>query len=264
MDDASYPLDQLNSYTTGIPEGSSILLLHGWGSSSRDMEPLARALARDYAVTLVDLPGHGDSPPPETPWGIPEFAELVSRFIRENRIDPVTIIGHSNGGRIALYMGSDPTYRSLIKRLVLISPSGITPTRSWNYYFRSTIAKLLKAPFRLLPRSLRERYLDWLRTTMIWRALGSSDYRSAEGVMRETFVRTVNHYLDHRVDRIDVPTLIFRGDQDTAVSHRQVGFLKEAIPNAGLVELPEAGHYGHLDSPGSCIAAIRYFMNHTP
>ena len=263
MGTRAYPLNQLNTTTIG-EDGPAVLVLHGWGSSMRDMEPLARALAGDFKLTLIDLPGHGSSPPPEHPWGVPEFAALVSQFIEAYKLEPVTILGHSNGGRIALYMASSDTYASLIERLILISPSGIRPNRSWNYYFRATIAKLLKAPFTLLPHRLRKRGLAWLRQSPLWQALGSSDYRQASGVMRETFVKTVNLYLDDRVDRIQVPTLIFRGDEDTAVSHRQVAYLEEQIPDAGLVELSEAGHYGHLDNPGPCIAAIKYFMSHTP
>lgn len=258
-----YPLNQLNTQTIGA-SGPAILVLHGWGSSMRDMEPLARTLADDFELTLVDLPGHGGSPPPQEPWGVPEFAALVSRFLEKRELTPVTILGHSNGGRIALYMASSKKYASLIDRLILISPSGITPERSWNYYFRSTIAKLLKAPFALLPERLRDRSLGWLRNTPVWQALGSSDYQRASGVMRETFVKTVNLYLDERVRDIRVPTLIFRGDRDTAVSHRQAAYLEEQIPDAGLVELSSAGHYGHLDNPGPCIAAIQYFMSHTP
>ncbi len=258
-----YPLNQLNTRTIGAG-GPAILVLHGWGSSMLDMEPLGRALADDFELTLVDLPGHGESPPPEEPWGIPEFAALVSRLLETRKRHPVTILGHSNGGRIALYMASCNKYASLIERLILISPSGITPERSWNYYFRSSIAKLLKAPFALLPGTLRERGLGRLRETALWKALGSSDYQQASGVMRETFVKTVNRYLDDRVKEIRVPTLIFRGDRDTAVSDRQVAYLEEQIPDAGLVTLSGAGHYGHLDNLGPCIAAIRYFMSHTP
>lgn len=263
MDNVQYPLDRLHIRRMGTPDQPMLLLLHGWGSSQRDMEPLARALAEDYYIVLADLPGHGNSPPPDTPWGVPEFSALVARLIKQEHPTSVTIVGHSNGGRIALFMSSEPRYKELIDRLILISPSGITPQRSWGYYLRLTTAKLLKAPFLVLPPAIRRRSLNWLRSTMLWKALGSSDYQKAQGVMRESFVKTVTFHLDEQVQRISVPTLVFWGNQDTAISHRQVAYLEQNIPDAGLVVLENAGHYGHLDSLSTCVAATRYFLTHT-
>lgn len=90
--------------------------------------------------------------------------------------------------------------------------------------------------------------------------LGSSDYRSVEGVMRRVFVRMVTCHLDEQVQEIDVPALLFRGDQDTAVSQRQMEYLVRAIPDAGLVTLENAGHYGYMDDFATFIAATRHFL----
>jgi pimeloyl-ACP methyl ester carboxylesterase len=82
--------------------------------------------------------------------------------------------------------------------------------------------------------------------------------------MRETFVRTVNFHLDDRLDRIRVPVLIIWGDRDTAVVRRQVDTMAQRIPNAGLVVLPGAGHYGFIDAPAAYAAAVRSFLLPTP
>lgn len=264
MATATFGPDTLHVETAGPEDGPSLLLLHGWGSNAQLMRPLVDAFADTHRVYNVDLPGHGHSPPPPEPWGVPEHAALVRSLI-ETQINggPVTIIGHSNGGRIALYMASTPALQPLISRLVLISPSGITPERSWSTRLRAGVAKTLKAPFAHLPSPLRDPAMDWLRHSLAWRALGSPDYNALNGVMRETFVKTVNHHLDDRVDRIAVPTLLFWGDEDTAVSHRQMVFLEEAIDDAGLVVLDGAGHYGHLDDPATVISATRHFLENT-
>lgn len=263
MTPAPFGHDMLHVETAGPEEGAPLLLLHGWGSNTQLMHPFADAFADVFRIYNVDLPGHGHSPPPPAPWGVPEHAALVASLIEE-RIGggPVTLIGHSNGGRIALYMASTPALQPLVSRLVLVSPSGITPERSWRTRLRAGAAKVLKAPFALLPSPIRTPALDWLRRSLVWRALGSSDYNALDGVMRATFVKTVNHHLDGPVHRIDVPTLIFWGDRDTAVSRQQVTFLEAAIADAGLVVLDEAGHYGHLDDPSTVISATRYFLEH--
>jgi pimeloyl-ACP methyl ester carboxylesterase len=247
----------------GPTDGDALLLLHGWGSSGRDMQPIAEALADTYQTHTLDLPGHGASPPPPTAWGVPEHARLLHSYIRDAIQAPVSIIGHSNGGRIALYMASDPEMCAALQRLVLISPSGIAPERSWSVAVRSAVATTLKAPFQMLPKPLRRPALDWLRHSALWRLLGSSDYNRATGAMRETFVKTVSHHLDDRVDRIQLPVLIFWGTRDEAVSRRQVETLEAAIDDCGVVNLEGAGHYGHLEQLDTFLSATRYFLETT-
>ena len=263
MPEVPFGYEQLHLECSGPETGAPVLLLHGWGSSAQLMQPIAAALADQYRLFNLDLPGHGHSPPPPEAWGVPEHAGLVRTFLDKEVGEPVTIIGHSNGGRIALFLASDPETAPLLKRLVLISPSGIPARRTWKYYVRKNLAQVLKAPFQILPAPLSDYGLDWLRHSLVWRALGSSDYRALEGVMRETFVKTVNGYVHERLHRIGVPTLVFWGDQDTAISRRQMAILEDAIPDAGLVILEGAGHYGYLDDPDTFIAATRYFLEHS-
>lgn len=254
---------KLNAEVLGPSDGPPLLFLHGWGSNLRDMRPLAQALSDSYRTHALDLPGHGASPPPPTPWGLPEHAEYVRAYIRDTVQSSVPVVGHSNGGRLALYMASTTEYAPSIDRLILISPSGVQPERSWTYHLRSGLATLLKTPLRVLPSSLQAPAEDWLRHSLVWRLLGSSDYNAEEGVMRETFVKTVTHHLDGQLDQIDVPTLLFWGTEDEAVSRRQMNVLRQAIDNAGLVELEGAGHFGHLDEPETVVSGIRHFLENS-
>lgn len=263
MSSGTLSYDDLHIEVSGPEEGPPLLLLHGWGSSAELMRPIAGALNDTYHVFNVDLPGHGQSPDPPAPWGLPEHGALVRDLIDERIGRPALVIGHSNGGRIALFMASDSDLSRRLERLILISPSGIAPERSWTYHLRRAVANAIKAPFLLVPEGpARDFALDWLHHSLVWRALGSSDYRKLEGVMRETFVKTVTHHLDDRIARIKVPTLIFWGDRDEAISERQVRILEERIPDAGLVVLEDAGHYGYLDAPAPFVSATRHFLEH--
>lgn len=255
-----YPL---NVEVRGSAEDPPVLLLHGWGSSIKDMRPLAAGLSDAYRTHAVDLPGHGASPPPPKPWGVTEQAEVVAEYITEEIGRSVTIIGHSNGGRLALYMASHDEMLGLINALALISPSGVEPQRTLGYHIRSAIAKTLKAPVQILPAPLRTPAQDWLRHTVVWRALGSSDYNAEEGVMRKTFVKTVNHHLNGALARIQVPTLLFWGSDDEAISRRQMSVIEDAVQDCGLVELEGAGHFGHLDQPRRVLSAIRHFLENS-
>ena len=257
---------RMHADVRGSDGAPPVLLLHGWGSSAALMEAAGRPLAETHRLHALDLPGHGRTPaPPRLPdgraWGVPEYAALVAHYIREHDLAPVPVVGHSNGGRIALTMATDDAMAGLISKMVLVSPSGVTPPRSLGYHLRKAYVAGLKAPFRLFPAGpARDRGLAWLRTTVYWHLVSSGDYAAASDAMRETFVRTVTHLLDSRLALVRVPTLVVWGDADTDIVRAQVETLARDIPDAGLLVLPGAGHYGYLDAYPTYAAAVVAFL----
>jgi len=247
---------------SGPETAQPVLVLHGWGSCAAWMGPFLEGLAPECRVHAVDVPGHGLTPPPPEPWGVPEYAAWVAEYVR-SRIgeEPIPAIGHSNGGRILLYMAAHPEYSGLFSRFVHVSPSGIRPMPSIEVRLKRTISKAIRLPLRFLPEGPVRAFVDdWLRHSLLWKWLGSSDYNQLSGVMRATFVRTVTHTLDEEVGRIAQPTLLFWGDRDTAVSRYQMDVLTSSLQDAGLHVLPGAGHYGYLDAPDVVLAGTRAFL----
>ncbi len=246
---ASFDAGRLYREVHGPQDGTPVLLLHGWGSSAALMQPIATRLAPSCRVHNVDMPGHGHSPNPPGAMGVPEHAALVAEYILgEMGGGPVTLVGHSNGGRIGLFMASTPEYAALFSALVLISPSGIKPRRGAQYKIKRFIASALRLPARFLPRRAADFFNDWITHSLVWHALGSSDYNALTGVMRETFVKTVNFFVHELIPAIRCPVLLLWGDRDTAISRYQIDQLESGIPDCGLVVLEGAGHYGHLDA----------------
>ncbi len=243
------------------PEGAPlVIVLHGWGASAAHMRGFVARLSGRYRVVNVDLPGHGKAPIPSAGLDMKAHAEAVGELIRAHG-GRAHLIGHSNGGRIGLYMASRSHFQRLIRSLTLVSPSGIPRPRGPKYYLKRTLANTLKAPFSILPGAAREFGLDWLRHSLVWRMLGSSDYRGLEGPMRETFVKLVNTYVDRELAEIQVPTLIFWGDADEAILRPQIDQLVSGIKDAGLVVLKNAGHFGFLDEPETVYAATGHFLD---
>ena len=248
--------DRVHVDIRGSDGDRSVILLHGWGSSSELMAPLATRLENDFRVISVDFPGHGRSPVPHTPWDIPAHALLVEHLLERYGSEHTIIVGHSNGGRVALHMMAQSDAPATVRALVLVAPSGIRRRRTVGFYVRSWTARILKAPFALMPGPVRNFGLDWLRHSLVWKLLSSSDYQTLEGVMRETFVQCVNHYVEDVLSRISVPVVVLRGDADDAISDNQVQRLVAGLDDAGLVTLPGAGHYAHLDAPDAVTAAV--------
>ena len=89
--------------------GEEVLLLHGWGKPvtlKRHLEPLALALAEDYHVTALEFPAHGQPGKPAGVWGVPEFAAWVKAAMEQLDLRHVTVVAHSFGGRVALWLAA--------------------------------------------------------------------------------------------------------------------------------------------------------------
>jgi len=247
------PLESNPSDLT-LPE-LTLVVLHGWGSSTALMQPIPSELGTKYRTLSIDLPGHGASPPPPSGWGVPQHVELVRAVLSMNQVSSFALIGHSNGGRISLELAASNTLPTP-QFLVLLAPSGIKRPRKASYYIRYWTAKLAKMPFIWLPNPLKEWCLDWLRHSYLWSFLGSSDYKALTGVMKETFVKTVNHYLEGRLSQVSCPVLVIWGTNDDSISKYQMDLLVAGLPNAGLFELKDAGHFGYRAHAPAVIAAI--------
>jgi pimeloyl-ACP methyl ester carboxylesterase len=231
--------------------GPPVLVLHGWGASIEAVYPIVTGLAPVATVYALDLPGFGESELPPRPWGVEDYQVFVAAFMDELAIEAPTIVGHSNGGRIAIRMAAtEPTRAS---RLVLVDSAGIRPKRTLRYYRRVGMAKIGKYAARLLG-SPGER----LRERLVGRA-ASADYLAA-GEMRPTLVRLVNADLRTFLPEIAVPTLLVWGSQDTDTPLSNGREMERLIPDAGLVVLEGAGHFSYLDQPTRFARIVTHFV----
>lgn len=241
---------------SGPEDGPRLLILHGWGASIEQMKPIINPLAHRFRIAALDFPGHGRSPVPAKAYGMNGHLDVIDGILDHLGWTSFGIVGHSNGGRAALTWAAIRPEAPHLEYMALIAPSGIRRKRTSSWFVKTWTARILKAPFQVLPRLIREPGLDWLRHSLVWRLLGSSDYRALEGVMRETFVRTVNHYVTELLPDIRSRVLIIRGEQDSAILDDQVQALVEGIPDAGLFTIQNAGHYAQIDRADVVTAAI--------
>lgn len=237
---------------TGPETGAPVVLMHGWGCDHSTVRSVAAVLEPAMRVYNLDLPGHGRSDEPPSPWGVDYYTALVENFCARLGIQDPVLIGHSFGGRIGLLMAS----RNPVSRMVLIDAAGIKPRRSLRYYIK---VYSFKAARRVLPLLLGERRGQ--KAIDRWRgSAGSADYRNSSPMMRAVMSRCVNEDLKHVMPRIKASTLLIWGARDTATPLSDAKYMERHIPDAGLVAFDDAGHYSFLDNPGGFRAVMREFF----
>lgn len=242
-------------------EGKPLFFLHGWGCSAETMLSLAATAEAEHACYFFDFPGFGKTAAPPKAWGVGDYARFTMQLIHHiSPEEPVSIVAHSFGGRVMLKLLSDKQTASTFRKVLITGGAGMKPKRSWKYYYRVTLAKLLKAPFALLPTAMREHGLAALRKTAVWKSLGSSDYAQLDGVMREVFVKTVREYLDDTLPYITHDVLLLWGELDDAAPLCQAQRMEKGIKNAALVTIASAGHYAFLDQPSRFKAIMKAYL----
>lgn len=245
----------LRAYANGALFGESfgserarLLVLHGWRHDHHDFDQLlSRCSGLGISSLALDLPGFGDSPPPKIAWGTIEYAKCVLSVLDEMAPNPV-ILGHSFGGRIALQIAA--TYPDRIEGLILTGVPLVTvqgkPRSRMPYRMIRKLAELgLVSDSRL--EQARQRY-------------GSEDYRSANGVMREVLVRTVNEHYDEIVPNVKAHVEMVWGEFDTVVP---IAVAKEALklfPNASLTTAVGIGHMTPTDAVDDLALAVKRLL----
>jgi len=231
--------------------GPPVLVLHGWGASIEAVYPIVAALARVACVHALDLPGFGGSDPPPRPWGVEDYQSFVAAYMDRAEIERASVLGHSNGGRIAIRLAATEPRR--VQKLVLVDAAGIRPPRTLRWYRRVALAKVGKYAARWFGGA-GER----LRAALVGR-VASADYAAA-GELRATLVRLVNADLRPFLPRVKAPTLLIWGadDEDTPVWMARE--MERSIPDAGLVVFEGAGHYSYLDQQARFARIVTHFL----
>ena len=91
--------ERLASRTVG-DAGPRVVFVHGLFGQGKNWTTIARGLADRHRVTLLDLPNHGHSPWTDRVDYL-DMAELVAAEL-EQLGEPVTLVGHSMGGKVAM------------------------------------------------------------------------------------------------------------------------------------------------------------------
>lgn len=236
-----------NYFDVGESKKPAILCVHGWGDSSDTFKELAGKLSKTHRVVAVDLPGFGQTDLPGKTWHLDDFALFIHHFLLKLKLKPEAIIGHSNGGAIAIKTVASGLERP--KKLILIASSGIRRP----YAFRNTALKVLAKSGKLVLHLAPPKSRDQLKRKL-YRRIGS-DYMVNTG-MKETFKNIVAEDVLDIASLIKIPTTLIYGDEDHATPQLYGALFADAIPNAELHVIEEVGHFVHQEDLGETAKII--------
>jgi pimeloyl-ACP methyl ester carboxylesterase len=235
-------------------EGPVLLFLHGGGGLQADA-PFLRLLSKRFRVVAPSHPGFGGSSLPFWMDSVDDFAHVHFDVIDQLKLDHITLVGASIGGWTAAEMATKNT--SHIDRLVLVSPVGIKVGPVDKLDIPDIFAMAQEKVERLIYHQPEKWRLDPAKKTDEELLTIARNRETLTLVTWEPFMH--NPKLNHRLHRIDRPTLILRGASDGLVSQHYAEAYAKLIPGARLDTIPEAGHVPFLEQPEAFVDRIVRF-----
>jgi len=103
-----------------MPNGPSLLLIHGAGSIWQDWNRVIKAFSFSNHLFAVDLRGFGGSGRARGSYDVITFANDMADFIKNCISEPPVVMGHSLGALVTIDLAG--RYPDLIKAIVLEDP----------------------------------------------------------------------------------------------------------------------------------------------
>jgi pimeloyl-ACP methyl ester carboxylesterase len=249
-------------------QGTLLLLLHGFGNSSRVWDDCAGELAPHYRVIALDQRGHGDSPrDPEQRYDPPSMARDVEAVLAALDARRVVLVGHSMGGRVAMeFAGMHP---EMLAGLVLVDigpesdPRGIvrisleTQEQAWSFDSLADYRRVLTRQYPATAPDVLERMAQhWTRRLPDGRFELKLDpqfnvRRAAQPAAERAAAekRDAERVWDI-LRKLPCPALVVRGAASDILSPETADRMVDGgIPGAKLAVVPRAAHSVMLDNP---------------
>ncbi|MEV7434683.1 alpha/beta fold hydrolase [Streptomyces griseoviridis] len=267
----------------GLPPA---LFVHGLGGSSQNWSALMQELEDVVDGEALDLPGFGDSPPPDDgDYTVGGHARAVVRHLDASGRGPVHLFGNSLGGAVATRVAA--LRPDLVRTLTLVSPAlpelrvqrsavptalvavpGVARlftrfTREWSaeQRVRGVTALCYGDPGRVSPDGFRDAVREMERRLQLpyfWDAMT----RSTRGIVN-AYTLGGQHGLWRQAERVLAPTLLVYGGRDQLVAFRMARKAARAFRDSRLLTLPDAGHVAMMEYPQEVARAFKGLLSDT-
>lgn len=235
-------------------EGEPIVFIHGLLDDSSVWNAQIELFTANYRVITYDLRGHGRSDKPKGNYSIQTLADDLYALMNELNLEKAMIVGHSEGGMVAILFTLD--HPDKVSKLVLVS-SGAKASLLQGLFSRlksilpyGTFVKMVTGTkYRKPSEQVTERAMEIAMNV-------------PKHVMNEYWnALTGNYDVKRSLYRIETPTLIIAGEKDTLIPLSRSKLLIKGIEGSELRTIPECGHMVMIEKPGELNEILQEFID---
>ncbi len=223
-------------------KGSPLLFVHGFPLSRGTWEKQVMAFRPDHRVIAPDLPGLGESGVRAGSVSMSQYADDLFALMQHLNVGPVTLVGHSMGGYVALAFAK--AYPEMLKGLVLVGTKGGADTPEVAAARRATAEKVRTEGSSVVVNAMAPKMLSPSNTDAAMSA-SVRDFMTPskpEGAIGALLGMADRPDAGAWLGWIKVRTLVITGTDDVIMPISESEALAKAIPAAELKLIPKAGH----------------------
>lgn len=248
----------------GSQHPTSLIILHGFFASSRNWRKIAEKLAQTYHVYVPDLRNHGASPHHER-MDYPTMSADVMLFMDSHKLTSAHIIGHSMGGKVAMWLALNQPAR--IRKLIVVD---IAP-KSYNHSFDASINAIMNLPLATIQN--RKQAEDWLskdipelgyRQFLLQNLIlqdGGYQWRIDLAIFKQQAPNIAAFPEMGNVPPYPGETLFVSGSKSNYVTQDDT---LRFFPQAEHKVIADAGHWLHVEQPDVFLQEVENFLKSSP
>lgn len=244
----------------GAGNGDPLIILHGFFASSRNWRTTAKNLSENHHVYVLDLRNHGLSPH-ATRMDYPAMAADLHDFIEQKGLERVSLLGHSMGGKVAMWFALN--FPEWVDKLIV---ADISPTH-YQHSFDQTIEALKDIPLSAInnrkeaDEALAKNIADISYRQFLLQNLQLQDGEYSWRVDLDIFHGTA----DNIVGFPDASTVmpysgdsLFLGGEDS--DYIRSNDVYRLFPNASIRMIANAAHWLHVQAPEAFCNEVDKFL----
>ena len=247
--------------------GTSLVLIHGYTSSTYSWKDVFEPLAKTFHVIAIDLKGFGFSGKPDGDYTRRAQAVLVAHLLEHLNIEKAWLCGNSMGGEVALNVALASPQR--VAGLILIDSAGVEVPGSGSlapsYLLIPGVGRILIAlsltSDKLVRQGLQKSFYDDSKVTDDRVANYYRPLQTRGGQLAALRARTQFSMfpVEPNLGQINVPTLILWGAQDALIPLAAGIKMSKLIKNSELVVFDNCGHVPQEEMPTRTVEEITRF-----
>lgn len=243
--------------------GEPIILLHGNFNDHQIWDNQADFLSEHHQVIRYDLRGYGLSSTPNRAFSnVADLKALVDTL----KLQKLTLIGSSSGGGVAVDFAL--AYPKLVQALILVSPSingKALPAKLMWKGIQNYIRTRLKGHKAAIESFITDSFWQYFFPSISKEEARNTvllNVRNARNFCRfsPSLATAVKPYAIHRLQEINVPTLVIITEQDHPFNIKTAELVNNTIPQSSKIIMRNCGHLPFVEEPNAFNEIVLDFL----